>query len=83
MSGTFYASAAPGEPVFVKVGDRVKKGQTVGIIEAMKLMNEIEAEVSGEVVKLVAENGKPINAGQVRQPWGRGSSVGKASWWRA
>mmetsp|Transcript_33336 Transcript_33336/g.99279 ORF Transcript_33336/g.99279 Transcript_33336/m.99279 type:complete len:219 (-) Transcript_33336:265-921(-) len=64
MSGTFYASAAPGEPVFVKVGDRVKKGQTVGIIEAMKLMNEIEAEVSGEVVKLVAENGKPINAGQ-------------------
>ena len=42
MSGTFYSSAAPGEPAFCKVGDRVKKGQTVGIIEAMKLMNEIE-----------------------------------------
>lgn len=45
MSGTFYASPAPGEPAFVKVGDSVKKGQTVCIIEAMKLMNEIEAEV--------------------------------------
>ena len=42
MSGTFYSSAAPGEPAFIKVGDKVKKGQTVGIIEAMKLMNEIE-----------------------------------------
>ena len=42
MSGTFYTAAAPGEPPFVKVGDRIKKGQTVGIVEAMKLMNEIE-----------------------------------------
>jgi acetyl-CoA carboxylase biotin carboxyl carrier protein len=64
MSGTFYAAAAPGEPNFVKLGDRVKKGQTVGIIEAMKLMNEIEAEVSGEVVKLMVENGKPVTPGQ-------------------
>ena len=45
MSGTFYSSAAPGEPSFCKVGDRVKKGQTVGIIEAMKLMNEIEVSI--------------------------------------
>ncbi|GAX77685.1 hypothetical protein CEUSTIGMA_g5128.t1 [Chlamydomonas eustigma] len=64
MSGTFYAAAAPGEPNFVKLGDRVKKGQTVGIIEAMKLMNEIEAEVSGEVVKIMVENGKPVTPGQ-------------------
>lgn len=64
MSGTFYAAAAPGEPNFVKVGDRVKKGQTVGIIEAMKLMNEIEAEVSGEVLRIMVENGKPVTPGQ-------------------
>ncbi|KAG1653670.1 hypothetical protein FOA52_004587 [Chlamydomonas sp. UWO 241] len=64
MSGTFYSCAAPGDPPFCKVGDKVKKGQTVGIIEAMKLMNEIEAEASGEVVKIMAQNGTPITAGQ-------------------
>ncbi|KAK2080045.1 hypothetical protein QBZ16_002441 [Prototheca wickerhamii] len=63
MSGTFYASPAPGEPPFVKVGDSVKKGQTVCIIEAMKLMNEIEAESSGTIVKVVAEHGKPVTPG--------------------
>lgn len=64
MAGTYYRCPAPGEPPFVKEGDRVKKGQTIGIIEAMKLMNEIEAEVSGEVVKLLIENGKPVTPGQ-------------------
>lgn len=64
MAGTFYRSPAPGEPAFVKEGDRVTKGQTIGIIEAMKLMNEIEAEASGTVVKITAENGKPVTPGQ-------------------
>jgi len=64
MGGTFYSSPAPGEAAFVKEGDRVVKGQTIGIIEAMKLMNEIEAEVGGTVVKIVAENGKPVTPGQ-------------------
>lgn len=64
MAGTFYRSPAPGEPPFVNEGDRVTQGQTIGIIEAMKLMNEIEAEVSGTVVKVVAENGKPVTPGQ-------------------
>ena len=64
MAGTFYRSPAPGEPAFVKEGDRVTKGQTIGIIEAMKLMNEIEAEATGTVVKIVADNGKPVTPGQ-------------------
>ena len=64
MAGTFYRSPAPGEPAFVKEGDTVTAGQVIGIIEAMKLMNEIEAEVSGTVVKVVAENGKPVTPGQ-------------------
>jgi acetyl-CoA carboxylase biotin carboxyl carrier protein len=64
MAGTFYRSPAPGEPSFCKEGDRVTKGQTIGIIEAMKLMNEIEAEVGGTVVALLAENGKPVTPGQ-------------------
>ncbi|XP_042033506.1 biotin carboxyl carrier protein of acetyl-CoA carboxylase 1, chloroplastic-like [Salvia splendens] len=61
MAGTFYRSPAPGEPPFVKVGDKVKKGQVVCIIEAMKLMNEIEADQSGTVVDVVAEDGKPVS----------------------
>ncbi|XP_042036791.1 biotin carboxyl carrier protein of acetyl-CoA carboxylase 1, chloroplastic-like isoform X2 [Salvia splendens] len=61
MAGTFYRSPAPGEPPFVKVGDKVKKGQVVCIIEAMKLMNEIEADQSGTVVEVVAEDGKPVS----------------------
>ena len=64
MAGTFYRAPAPGEPAFIKEGDTVTAGQTIGIIEAMKLMNEIEAEVSGTVVKIVAENGKPVTPGQ-------------------
>ncbi|GIL76286.1 hypothetical protein Vretifemale_5890, partial [Volvox reticuliferus] len=64
MAGTFYRKPAPGEPVFAKEGDKVKKGQTVCIIEAMKLMNEIEAEVGGEVVKFLVENGQPVTVGQ-------------------
>jgi acetyl-CoA carboxylase biotin carboxyl carrier protein len=63
MAGTFYCSPAPGEPPFCRVGDRVTKGQVVGIIEAMKLMNEIESEVSGTIVSLVAENGAAVTPG--------------------
>ncbi|XP_072992361.1 biotin carboxyl carrier protein of acetyl-CoA carboxylase, chloroplastic [Typha latifolia] len=61
MAGTFYRSPAPGEPPFVKVGDKVQKGQVVCIIEAMKLMNEIEADQSGTVVEILAEDGKPVS----------------------
>nr|QCQ84266.1 putative chloroplast biotin carboxyl carrier protein of acetyl-CoA carboxylase [Ambrosia artemisiifolia] len=61
MAGTFYRSPAPGAPSFVKVGDKVKKGQVVCIIEAMKLMNEIEADQSGTVVDILAEDGKPVS----------------------
>ncbi|GLC33127.1 hypothetical protein PLESTB_000367400 [Pleodorina starrii] len=64
MAGTFYRKPAPGEPAFAKEGDKVKKGQTVCIIEAMKLMNEIEAEVGGEIVKFLLENGQPVAVGQ-------------------
>lgn len=64
MAGTYYRSPAPGEPMFCKEGDVVRKGQTIGIIEAMKLMNEIEAEVGGTVVKLLVENGKAVTPGQ-------------------
>ncbi|MES1025520.1 acetyl-CoA carboxylase biotin carboxyl carrier protein [Gloeocapsa sp. BRSZ] len=64
MVGTFYRAPAPGEPSFVDVGDRVRSGQTVCIIEAMKLMNEIEAEVSGRVVEILVQNGEPVEYGQ-------------------
>lgn len=64
MSGTFYRSPAPGEPPFVKVGDKVKKGQVLCIVEAMKLMNEIEADQSGTIVEILAEDGKPIGINQ-------------------
>lgn len=65
MVGTFYRSPAPGEPPFVEVGEMVKKGQTVCIIEAMKLMNEIEAEVAGRIAEILVENAQPIEFGQV------------------
>ena len=65
MVGTFYAAPAPGEPVFVEVGSRIKTGQTVCILEAMKLMNELESEVSGEVIEILVENGTPVEFGQV------------------
>ncbi|KAL4368005.1 hypothetical protein GQ457_05G017140 [Hibiscus cannabinus] len=61
MAGTFYRSPAPGEPAFVKVGDKVQKGQVVCIIEAMKLMNEIEADQSGTITEILVEDGKPVS----------------------
>jgi acetyl-CoA carboxylase biotin carboxyl carrier protein len=64
MVGTFYRASAPDEPPFVQAGDRVSLGQTVCIIEAMKLMNEIEAEVSGQVMEVVVSNGEPVEYGQ-------------------
>ncbi len=65
MVGTFYRSPAPGAEPFVKVGDRVRKGQTLCIIEAMKLMNEIECETDGVVVDVLTENAQPVEYGEV------------------
>ena len=62
--GTFYRSAEPGAKAFVSVGDIVRKGQVLCIIEAMKLMNEIQAEASGEIVRIYVENGQPVEYGQ-------------------
>jgi acetyl-CoA carboxylase biotin carboxyl carrier protein len=62
--GTFYESPSPGSPPFVKIGDTVEAGQILCIVEAMKLMNEIEADASGEIVKALAKNGQPIEYGQ-------------------
>ncbi|MDR5695377.1 MAG: acetyl-CoA carboxylase biotin carboxyl carrier protein [Armatimonadota bacterium] len=64
MVGTFYRAPSPDAPPFVEVGERVEKGQTVCIIEAMKLFNEIPAEVEGRIVKVLAENGQPVEYGQ-------------------
>jgi acetyl-CoA carboxylase biotin carboxyl carrier protein len=64
MVGTFYRAASPDAPPFVRDGDRVKKGQVVCIIEAMKLMNEIESKVAGRVVKVLVENTQPVEYGQ-------------------
>ena len=64
MVGTFYRSPAPEEPAFVDLGDRIQTGQTVCIIEAMKLMNELEAEVSGEIVEILVDNAQPVEFGQ-------------------
>jgi len=61
--GTFYRAPDPNSPPFVNVGDRVRVGQVLCIIEAMKLMNEIEAEVAGEIVKIHPENGQPVQYG--------------------
>ncbi len=60
MVGTFYTSASPGAASFVKVGQAVKAGDTIGIIEAMKMFNQIEADVAGNVVAILAENGQPV-----------------------
>lgn len=65
MIGTFYRSANPDSPAFASVGDKVTKGQTVCIIEAMKLFNEIESEVSGTIVKVMIENSSPVEYDQV------------------
>ncbi len=64
MVGTFYRSATPGGTPFVQVGDSVEKGQTICIIEAMKLMNEIEADQAGVVKAILAENGQPVEYGE-------------------
>ncbi len=65
MVGTFYRAPAPGAPPFVEVGSRVAPGTVLCIIEAMKLMNELEAEVSGTVAEILVENGQPVEYGQV------------------
>ena len=65
MVATFYRSPSPGDPAFVELGARINVGQTVCILEAMKLMNELESEVSGEVVEILVENGTPVEFGQV------------------
>jgi acetyl-CoA carboxylase biotin carboxyl carrier protein len=64
MVGTFYRAPAPGADPYVKEGDLIQKGTVVCIVEAMKLMNEIESEVGGRIVKIVVENGKPVEFGQ-------------------
>ena len=64
MVGTFYRAPAPDEPPFVDVGDRISNQQTVCIIEAMKLMNEVESEVTGEVIEILVENGEPVEYNQ-------------------
>lgn len=64
MVGTFYRSPTPDEPSYVEVGDSIRRGQTVCIIEAMKLMNELEAEINGQVMEVLVENGEPVEYGQ-------------------
>jgi acetyl-CoA carboxylase biotin carboxyl carrier protein len=63
MIGTFYASPSPGAPAFVEIGDTIAQGQIIGIIEAMKIMNEIPADRGGVVTELVAANGQPVEYG--------------------
>ena len=64
MVGTFYRSSSPGSPAFVEVGANVKEGDTLCIIEAMKLLNEIDSDVAGVVSKILVENGQPVEFGQ-------------------
>jgi acetyl-CoA carboxylase biotin carboxyl carrier protein len=64
MVGTFYASPSPGASAFVEVGSNVEAGDTLCIIEAMKMMNQIEADVSGKIVRVLVENGHPVEFGQ-------------------
>ncbi|OIJ16033.1 acetyl-CoA carboxylase, biotin carboxyl carrier protein [Anaerobacillus arseniciselenatis] len=64
MVGTFYAAPSPDSPNYVKVGDKVKNDSVVCIVEAMKLMNELEAEISGEIVEILVENGQLVEYGQ-------------------
>ena len=65
MVGTFYRAAAPGEEPFVEIGSQINVGQTICILEAMKLMNEIESEFNAEIVEILVENGTPVEFGQV------------------
>ena len=60
MVGTFYRSPAPGKPPFVEIGQRVKKGDTICIIEAMKMMNQVKSELDGKIVDIKVENGQPV-----------------------
>ena len=71
--GTFYGSPSPGAAAFVSPGDHVEKGQVICIVEAMKLMNEIESDAAGEIVKCFVSNGQPIEFGQPSFPSGWGS----------
>lgn len=64
MVGTFYTASSPGSAAFVEIGSSVKKGETVCIIEAMKLLNEIEADADGIIKKILVENGQPVEFGQ-------------------
>lgn len=64
LVGTFYAAPSEDAPAFVKLGDKVKKGQVLAIVEAMKLMNEIESDFDGEVAEILVENGQPVEYGQ-------------------
>ena len=64
MVGTFYRAASPGAKAFVEIGDEIKEGEPVCIIEAMKIMNEIEADCSGRVVQILCENGQAVEFGQ-------------------
>jgi len=64
MVGTFYRSSAPGSPAYVDVGSNIKEGDTLCIIEAMKLLNEIDSDVAGVVTKILVENGQPVEFGQ-------------------
>jgi len=64
MVGTYYESPSPGAPPFVAVGDKVEAGQVLCIVEAMKLMNEIESDIAGEIVKKLVNNGQPVEYGQ-------------------
>jgi acetyl-CoA carboxylase biotin carboxyl carrier protein len=65
MVGTFYTASSPGSPPFVQVGDRVEVGDTICIVEAMKMMNQIEAEVSGTIKSIRVQNGEPVEYGQI------------------
>ncbi len=64
MVGTFYSSPSPKDPPFVQEGDEVRGGDPIGIIEAMKMMNEIESDISGRVVRIMVKNGQPVEYGQ-------------------
>jgi acetyl-CoA carboxylase biotin carboxyl carrier protein len=80
--GTFYAGPNPDAPPFVEVGTRVKKGQVTCIVEAMKVMNEIESEIDGEIVEVLVSNGQPVEYGEVLfrlRPDGSVPSPGEAS----
>jgi acetyl-CoA carboxylase biotin carboxyl carrier protein len=65
MVGTFYSASSPGSPPFVQVGDRVNEGDILCIVEAMKMMNQIEADVSGTIKSIRVQNGEPVEYGQV------------------